>query len=88
MIFKQAIDLYKRIDSYFTYMFITKKFYNFWSKHGRSDHRVSLNLEKRLSVKFSKNSSQEIKNQFKPWCINRTSSKWSGIISPPQPLEE
>ena len=25
MIFKQTIDLYKRIDSYFTYIFIMKK---------------------------------------------------------------
>ena len=85
MIFKQAIDLYKRIDSYFTYMFITKKFYNFWSKHGRSDHRVSLNLEKKT---FRENFEELFSRINEPECIKRTSSKWSGIISPPQPLEE
>ena len=42
-------------------------------------------LENRLPVKFSKKLFSRSKE---PQCIKSTSSKWSGIISPPQPLEE
>ena len=85
IIFKQTIDHYKHIDSYFTYIVIIEKSYIFWSKFGSSDHRISMNSGKKTFREIFK---ELFSRNKEPECIKRTSSKWSGIISPPQPLEE